>query len=172
MYVVPLMALGAHVDADLEPEPVAADADHQRAEVPEQGHETRGLAFHAEDQDRGRHHEGDEAVHHEQVRLAPVGILELARGQDFVGQGADGQTDLLGAADFTLGQFLERLAFLEEILGALLVLDVEQGAADDQKDHRHDIGLHHARRNERRQLDEGIAGNHLIVLSVGLRLRE
>jgi hypothetical protein len=160
--VVPLVALGADVGTNLEPEPVAAGGEADRTGVPEQGGQADTFGT-AEDQERGRHDEDDEAVHHQQVRLAAIRVLELPGGQDLVRQGADGDAALLGAGNLALGDLLERLTFLEEILCTLFVRDVDEDAADDQQHHQDDVRLHGAGHQCVRESCEGVCEHRMVT---------
>ena len=116
--------------------------------MPQQWRQSRALAFgngQTEDHDGRGHHEKDEAIHREQMRDTTLRILELARGQDLVRHRAQGDAELFPAGDFTLGDLLQRPTPLEKKLGTLLMYDVQQCAADDQKDHQNDVRLHDTR---------------------------
>ena len=96
------------------------------------------------------------------MRDPTLGIRELARGQHLIRKGAHGEAELLPAANLALGDLPQRLSFFEEVLGTFLVDDVEQGAADDQKDHQNDVCLHDLRvkRKVRGERRERIACEH------------
>src|SRR5581483_12300701 len=99
------IAFRGDVDPNEKPEPIAAEADHQRADVPERrerGWRCGGWRRIAEHHDRRGDDVDHEAIHAEQVREATPRIAELARQHDVDDCGLHGDRDHLPTADVLL----------------------------------------------------------------------
>jgi hypothetical protein len=159
------IALGGDIHPDEEPEPVAAEADHQAAQPPElrqDGGRRRRRRRVDEHHDRGGDHVDHETVHGQQMGDPPARVAEFAGGEHVDEAGLDGDRHQFAPADL-----LRPLAFrfppiIEKIPGAPLVRDIEERPGRDQDDHDDHIGLHDGRRYGRRKLGKRIAGEHLV----------
>ena len=153
------MPFRCDINPNEEPEPIAADTHHQCTDVPKQAPDRwcgRGRRCIEKHHDRRRDEERHEAVHGQQVSDPAVGVAEFSRRQDVLGNRLESDRTLFSAAQRYGCCRLRLLGVLEEILGASLVPNVEQRAANDQQKHNDNICLHHAGRNIPGELSEGV----------------
>ena len=117
-----------------------------------QGYQQPGIACSGrrvtENQGYRGNYENDEAIHGQQMRLAAILVAEFRRRQHLVRQRRNRQRDFLATGYAALGRLLRFLRVLEEVLGALFVDHVNDGAANHRQEHEDDVGLHHAGRQD------------------------
>jgi hypothetical protein len=90
-------------------------------------------------------------------------VAEFAGRQTLYRGGPDRQGHHFPAADLPCPFIFCIPPIVKEVLGALLMHDVEQRTTHNHEYHDDDIRLHDDGRYERRKLGEGIAGEHLIT---------
>ena len=138
-----------HIDPQQEPEPIAAQADQQRPQVPKLRHGGRGPRCGCR---IGEHQQGggddveEEAVHHQQMADPAPRVAELAGSQTRDDDGFSGGRNEFPATDAARRSGSDDLPMLKEVLSASLVDHVDERAEEDQHDHRYHKDLHRNRR--------------------------
>lgn len=139
------MAFCCHVDPDEKPEPIAAEANHERSDVPQgrQGSGRRCCGRRVREDHDGRAYDVDQkTVHRQKMGNSAPHVAEFARRHDINHGGLHRDRYHLSAADPLLRLFVGVPPVLKEVAGALLMRDVEKRATHDQEGHHDYVNLH------------------------------
>ena len=157
------ISLRGDVNANEEPEPVTADADQQRAEVPQlrqDGRRGRCRCREHEYHDGGRDDEGQKTVHRQQVGDPAPPVAEFARHKAFYQNRPHREGHHFPGPDTTRPVSACIAPVAEEILGAFLVKRVVYRAGRHQEDHHDNISLHDSGSDGPRKRGERIGTEH------------